>query len=262
MTNELEKFIDHNREGFDKEMPDPAVLNRVLERMQAKKVQPQNPKGIVVPFRVLRLVAASVVLMIGGGICWMLLNRPKQQDTRIVKTIVKPRVQNHVNEPNIVIAAPRLPKAVDVIDADLEMRKRLLMTSAKERQFVLAGLNDMQSPASRINAVAKIQHLKNTGADVINALVNTLNTDPNANVRLAALDGLARFYREDNVRKMLVRSLKKQKEPIVQIALIELLTRMRASGIMTELEKLAADETTLKEVRDCAYSNIFNLSST
>lgn len=262
MTNKLEKFIGHNREGFDKEMPDPAVLNRVLDKIQAKHAQPDKPRGIVVSFRVLWLIAASVVLMVGGGICWMLLNSPNQQDTHVVKVIVKPQVQNRLAEPKTALVSPALPKAVDVIDADLEMRRRALMAIAKERQFVLAGLNDMQSPANRINAVAKVEQLKNTGVDVINALVNTLNTDPNANVRLAALDGLARFYREDSVRRRLVQSLKKQKEPIVQIALIELLTRMRASGIMTELEKLAADETNMKEVRDCAYSNIFRLSST
>lgn len=262
MMNELEKFIGHNREGFDKEMPHPAVLNRVLDKMQAKQSRPEKLRGIVVPFRVLRLVAATVVLMIGGGICWILLDHPNQQDTQVVKAIVKPQVQNRVIEPRIALVEPALPKAVDVIDADLEMRKQALMARDKHKQFVLAGLNDMQSPASRINAVAKVEQLKNTGADVINALVNTLNTDPNANVRLAALDGLARFYREDNVRKMLVHSLKKQKEPIVQIALIEFLTRTRASGIMTELEKIAADETNLKEVRDCAYSNMFRLTST
>ncbi len=262
MMNELEKFIGHNREGFDKEMPDPAVLNRVLEHMQTIKLEPQKPKGIVISFRVLRLVAASVVLIVGASICWILFNRPKQQNEQVVKVIVKPKLQNVETEPMTVLKAPAISKAYKAIDADLEIRKRALMASAKEKQFVLAGLNDMRSPATRINAVAKIEQLKNTGSDVVNALVNTLNSDPNANVRLAALDGLARFYREDNVRKTLVRSLKKQKEPVVQIALIELLTRMRASGIMTELEKLAADENNVKEVRDCAYSNMFRLSST
>ena len=103
--------------------------------------------------------------------------------------------------------------------------------------------------------------LKNTGNDIVDALVNTLNTDPNANVRLAALDGLTRFYRDDYVRKKLIASLKKQQDPLVQIALIDLLTRMRESGILSELEKIVNDENTQKAVKDCAYSGIIQLRS-
>ena len=83
--------------------------------------------------------------------------------------------------------------------------------------------------------------------------------DPNSNVRLAALDGLSRFYRDNYTRKKLLASLKKQNDPLVQIALIGLLTRMRESGIVAELEKMVEDQATEKTVKDCAYSSILQL---
>jgi hypothetical protein len=259
MTNDLEKFINHNREAFDKERPDPAVLNRVLEQMQAK-TKPERT-ALVIPFSTIRWVAASVILLAGALSFWVLLNRPQTITPAIVKNDPPTQTKNQEAVPVIAKVEPEAPKAIDVVDEDLALRKRMLMARYKEKQVVLAGLNDMESPASRITAVTNIYKLKNSGNDVTNVLVKTLNTDPNANVRLAALDGLARFYREDNVREKLVASLKKQQEPIVQIALIELLTRIRASGILTELEKLAGDETNMKGVRDCAYSNMLRLKS-
>jgi len=57
----------------------------------------------------------------------------------------------------------------------------------------------------------------------------------------------------------LLASLKKQSDPLVQIALIGLLTRMRESGILTELEKMVQDPATEKTVKDCAYSSILQL---
>jgi hypothetical protein len=259
MANELEKFINNNRESFDKERPDPAVLSRVLEQMQAKGKK--EPKGIVISFRVLRMAAASIILLASGVTFWLALNKPETKAPAVVK--VSPVLQP-IKSPGTAPVVTKVEVAksdiADLVDQDMARRKRLLRAKM-EKQVVLASLNDMDSPASRIIATARIQTLKNTGDDVVDALVQTLNTDPNTNVRLAALDGLARFYRENNVRKKLVQSMKKQDDPMVQIALIRLLTQVRASGILTELEQLAGNESNMKAVRDCAYSNILRLKS-
>jgi HEAT repeat protein len=167
----------------------------------------------------------------------------------------------------IVKTEPVKRKSVDAVDHDLAVRKQALFAKfktespASAKHVMFAGLNNMESSASRINAASQSYKLKNTGNDIVDALVNTLNTDPNANVRLAALDGLGRFYRDDYVRKKLMASLKKQQDPLVQIALIDLLTRMRESGILSELEKIVNDENTQKAVKDCAYSGIIQLRS-
>ena len=58
--------------------------------------------------------------------------------------------------------------------------------------------------------------------EVIEVLVKTLNEDPNSNVRMASLDALSKFYAQPNVKKALLESMKFQKDPVVQIALIQL----------------------------------------
>jgi hypothetical protein len=63
------------------------------------------------------------------------------------------------------------------------------------------------------------------------------------------------------VKKKLVGSLKKQNDPMVQIALIELLTSMREKSILRELDKIVNDTRTIEAVKDHAYSSIFTLRS-
>jgi len=271
VKDDLEKFVHNNRDKFDTKTPDPAVLGRILEQMQVKKEV--KPKGIVIPFRVIRWAAACLILAACGIVFWTLQKGP---ETDIVKT--KAPVSTMVKNPagdsvkkaqpaEVAKAEPTKRKSVDAVDEDLTIRKQVLFAKLKterlssEKRVMFAGLNNMESPASRITAASRVYKLKNAGNDVVDALVKTLNNDPNTNVRLAALDGLARFYRDDYVRKKLVASLEKQQDPLVQITLINLLTRMRESGILEELEKIVNDENTQKAVKDCAYSGIIQLRS-
>jgi hypothetical protein len=87
-----------------------------------------------------------------------------------------------------------------------------------------------------------------------------MDNDPNSNVRLASLDALSKFYREPYVKNKLVKSLEKQKDPVVQIALIELLTTMKEASIVNELQKISNDANSIKAVKDQAYAGIQKLS--
>lgn len=272
MKTDLEQFIRDNENKFDNKKPDPAVLNRVLQQMQANAAP--KPAGIVIPFRVVRWAAASLIFVACGITFWLLQKSPETMAVVKTKVTVAPPAKNTATDtltpaPTTAVAENQTArrKSVDAVDRDLAARKQELVAKLKgeqehsEKQVTFAGLKDMNSPASRITAASEASGLKNTGNDVVNVLVTTLNTDPNTNVRLAALDGLARFYREGYVRKKLVASLKKQQDPMVQIALINLLTRMKESGILTELDKIVSDENTQQSVKDCAYSGIIQLRS-
>lgn len=271
VKDDLEKFVRNNQDKFDTKTPDPAVLGRILDQMQVK--EDVKPKGIVIPFRVIRWAAACLILAACGIIFWTLQKEP---ETGIVKTKNPVRVQvkspgddsvKQVQPAEVAKNETKGSKGVDEVDKDLTARKQALLArlktqrSSSEKRVMFAGLNNMESPASRITAASRVYKLKNAGNDVVDALVKTLNNDPNTNVRLAALDGLARFYRDGYVRKKLIASLEKQQDPMVQITLINLLTRMRESGILDELDKIVHDENTQKAVKDCAYSGIIQLRS-
>jgi HEAT repeat protein len=87
-----------------------------------------------------------------------------------------------------------------------------------------------------------------------------MNEDPNSNVRLAAMDALGKFSNEATVRTALIQSLSTQKDPIVQIALIQLLVKMKEKGVVKQLEQMTKDASTMKAVKDEAYSGILKLS--
>lgn len=271
MKDDLERFIQHNRDGFDNKTPAPIVLDRILEQMQPKK-ENNKPTGILIPFRVIGWAAASLIL-IAAGIVFLTLKKQPENIT-LVKTNVPGHEAKNPDDSFVkeAVTADKVKnepghKGIDAVDNDLAIRKQALAAKLKaqnvtsEKLVMFAGLRNMESPASRISAASAADRFQNHDNDVVDALVETLNSDPNANVRLAALDGLARFYQEKYVKRQLIASLKKQQDPVVQIAMINLLIRIKASGILAELDKIVNDENTQKAVKDCAYSGIFQLRS-
>jgi hypothetical protein len=128
------------------------------------------------------------------------------------------------------------------------------------KQLMLGMLDNELSASQRIRGVNVALEFDKADDDIVRALFNTMQNDPNTNVRLAALDALARFQGDAGVRKRLVTSLSIQKDPMVQIKLIQLLVEMKESGVVNDLKKIVDDEGTMKAVKDEAYSGILKLS--
>jgi len=121
-------------------------------------------------------------------------------------------------------------------------------------------LSNETSASQRIRGATVALELTKADDEVVNALVRTLNDDPNSNVRLAALDALSKFQDEPMVRKGLITSLSTQKDPVVQIALIQLLVRMKEKTVLKDLQHIVDDERNMKAVKDEAYNGILKLS--
>jgi HEAT repeat protein len=102
--------------------------------------------------------------------------------------------------------------------------------------------------------------LQKTDDDIVKALFHTLHTDPTTNVRLAALEALAKFRHEEDVRKGLVEALSRISDPMVQIKLIQLMVDMKEKGVVQDLQKIVDDDAALKAVKDEAYTGILKLS--
>lgn len=138
-----------------------------------------------------------------------------------------------------------------------KVRKEMLET----KNAMMAQLNNQQSASTRLmGATVAFNEIKNADADIIEALVKTMNEDENSNVRLAAMEALARFNTQSHVRQALINSLSKQKDPVVQITLIRLLVDMRAQGLKKQLEKITTDDNLLPAVKDEAHAGLLKLS--
>jgi len=147
------------------------------------------------------------------------------------------------------------------LNNERDRRIAVLEEQIKEnRQMMLAKIDDQQSASQRMIGVSVAYELKTADDQIVNVLVKTMNEDANTNVRLAALEALGKFSDEEIVRQALIKSLSTQKDPVVQIALIQMLVKLKEKGVVNQLEKLTKDGSVMKAVKDEAYSGILKLS--
>ena len=115
------------------------------------------------------------------------------------------------------------------------------------------------SASSRIELVTNSTIETEPGDPAVQVLINTLNFDPNPNVRLAACEALYRLRTDPRVREALVHSLPIQTDPNVQITLIDMVVAMRVRRAVPQLERLAQRPDALPVVRAQAEAGIGKL---
>ena len=120
------------------------------------------------------------------------------------------------------------------------------------RQTVALSMLDNPSASERIEGVGLSARVERPAARTIEALIRTLNEDPNVNVRLAAVDALYLFRNNRAVKESLVLSLAKQESPLVQVALIDLLVEIRERRAAEALKSLIGNEKLNPEVKQHA----------
>ncbi len=81
-----------------------------------------------------------------------------------------------------------------------------------------------------------------------------MNHDSNVNVRLSAVDALAKFAGKSEIRRALVDSLPVQDSPLVQIAIVDLLVQLNDTEALPALRKIAVDAQADEAVRQRAAS--------
>lgn len=138
--------------------------------------------------------------------------------------------------------------------------KRLDTEVQTLRQTVALSLLERQSATSRLEGISWSSRVEHPDSDLVSALLSTLNSDPNINVRLSALDAVEKFSGDPAVRKTLIESIPRQDSPLVQIALIDALVHMRANTAATELRKLSGDGRVNAAVRERAQWGLEKLS--
>ncbi len=127
------------------------------------------------------------------------------------------------------------------------------------RQLVTLSLLQQQNATDRLRGVTWAYHVEESDTQVLAALLHTINHDPNINVRLAAVDAMRTFADSPVARRGLVQAIGKQDSPMVQIALIDMLTELKDSEAAAALEALAGDSQANPEVRERAQWAISRL---
>ena len=116
---------------------------------------------------------------------------------------------------------------------------------ASMRQLVALSLMQQQSANDRLRGVSWSYQVEPSDEEVLNALVTTVNHDPNVNVRLAAVDALRPFTGSPAThlmaRNAVIQALPRQTTPIVQVALIDFLAELKERNAAPELRRLVSD---------------------
>lgn len=125
-----------------------------------------------------------------------------------------------------------------------------------KQRLLLTSLQEMTGP-QKIDAVYSISQLSHTGDELINALVNTMNSDKNDNVRLAAINALSGMAAQNpRVKTELIRSLSLQDNSLLQISLIQVLTEMGAKEARPGIEQILNSDNTDENVKKFAKDMI------
>jgi hypothetical protein len=120
------------------------------------------------------------------------------------------------------------------------------------RQTLAVSLLSQPSASERLRGVNLSVNTEKPDAGLIEALFDTLNSDPNINVRLAAVDALYLFYNFPLVKEGLPKTLLTQDSPLVQVALIDLIVSVRERQAIESLKNLIQTETLNPDVRQHA----------
>jgi len=120
------------------------------------------------------------------------------------------------------------------------------------RELVALSLLRQQSASERLRGVSWANQVESSDGQVLAALLDSVNHDPNVNVRLAAADALRTFAMTAAARAEIARAITLQSAPLVQIALIDLVVDLKDHGAITELKQVAENNSLNPSVRERA----------
>lgn len=120
------------------------------------------------------------------------------------------------------------------------------------RELVALSLLRQQSASERLRGVSWANQVESSDGQILAALFDSVNHDPNVNVRLAAADALRTFAMTSAARTEIAKAIVPQSAPLVQIALIDLVVDLKDSAAVTELKQVAGNDSLNPSVRERA----------
>ncbi|THH39366.1 HEAT repeat domain-containing protein [Neolewinella litorea] len=137
-------------------------------------------------------------------------------------------------------------------------------TAEMERQLaatrtLMLELMQAEHSTTRMRAATVSLEVPVADPEVIANLGHLLRTDPNTNVRLAALDALYRFAGTPAARDEMLAAMAGDPPPAVQVQLLETLVGLKERRVLPYLENLIRNDTVPRPLRDAAELGTFKL---
>ncbi len=135
---------------------------------------------------------------------------------------------------------------IETLTAEINEVKEVMLLSMLEKESI----ND------RLKAVNLTQDIPKVSEKITGALLKTLDTDENVNVRLAAIEALLPYTDKPEVREGLINSISKQESPMVLLALSELMVALQEKRAIEEFNEILRNNNTPDDVRSQLKNNI------
>lgn len=110
-------------------------------------------------------------------------------------------------------------------------------SEALKTEMTLAML-DNRSASKRIKAVGYSEKMKIPDNQLLQAIIERLLNDENVNVRLSAAEALSRFQQNTLVKNAFISALETERNPDIQIAVIQFLTQVKDERAIAPMKKL------------------------
>jgi hypothetical protein len=140
--------------------------------------------------------------------------------------------------------------------SDLKEFTALKRDVQETKQLVMLEMMNRESASERIQAVNYSFDIDNPDKEVLEALINTLNSDSNTNVRTAAAEALSHFGNKKVARDALIQALGSQKDPALQIVIIDILANLREKRAVKSINKLLQNSNTEDFVKRKAKESV------
>jgi hypothetical protein len=151
---------------------------------------------------------------------------------------------------------PTSPPATSSSAAEIaELRGQI----AGMNQIIAISLMQQQSASDRLRGVNWSYQMQKPGDEVLGALLDALMRDPNVNVRLATVDALRQFGDRAVVRRGVIKAMKMQESPMVQVALIDFAVDLRNKESIATLREFTQDQKIDVAVRERAQKGLAEL---
>jgi hypothetical protein len=144
-----------------------------------------------------------------------------------------------------------------------EDRNELIALTAQVsemKEMMMKTLLQNPSASERMKGISYTSEIKTVNKNVIEALLGTLNNDPNTNVRLMTLETLTHYANNPLVREGLVQSILQQESPLLQAALADVMLHLQEKRAVRPLKKLLQQKDLNGMVRSRIEETIFRLS--
>ena len=127
------------------------------------------------------------------------------------------------------------------------------------KQTMMLAMLDNPLASERIKAVSYTSEIKRVDRRVIDALLATLNNDPNVNVRLSTLEALAQLGGNPDVRTGLLQSITTQDSPVIQLAIADVMLKLQERRSVNPFKQLLQQKGIDDEVKHKVEETIAKL---